>query len=270
SIVFVHGFTGHPKDTWTWQGSEPVTEHTVDRREFVNGSEVYWPADLAPQTVPNSRILTYGYDTRVRHWLNGPVSTKSLHDHGWDLVCSLEARRRASGEFHRPILFVSHSLGGLVTQEALKRSRESASTKPHFYAVFKSTVGVLFFGTPHRGADPRNLFLKILSISAQAIGVQVNQNIVTTLVPDAQRLSQLRDAFSAMCHERNWQIYSYQEEYGLTALFRRKVVEDTSSCLDDPKIETKQHISRNHMNMCRFFGHSDPEYLKVEAAITLI
>jgi len=89
-------------------------------------------------------------------------------------------------------------------------------------------------------------------------------------MPKAERLTELRDEFSVMCHQRKWQVYSFQEEYGITALFGKQVVDDTSSCLNDPAVETKQHISSNHTDMCRFSGLEDPEYLKVAAAMTFI
>ena len=49
-----------------------------------------------------------------------------------------------------------------------------------------------------------------------------------------------------------------------------KVVENESSRLDDPAIETPRHISSNHMDMCRFSGTGDLEYQKVAAAIERI
>jgi hypothetical protein len=128
----------------------------------------------------------------------------------------------------------------------------------------------LFFGTPHRGADLRNFFHYVLAASVQAFGFQANSQVVNTFMPNAERLTELRDEFSVMCHQRKWQVYSFQEEYGITALFGKQVVDDTSSCLNDPTVETKQHISSNHMDMCRFSGLEDPEYLKVAAAMTFI
>ncbi|KAK4041974.1 ankyrin repeat domain-containing protein 50 [Parachaetomium inaequale] len=315
-IVFVHGFTGHPKDTWMFKSkartghrakkdgrdgepssasrrskllrlfgrspSAPVstasspqsspTPNVKDRAgtQAQQHKDVYWPADLASQTVPNSRILTYGYDTKIRHWVAGPVSKKTVYDHAWDLLCSFEALRRHPNEKRRPILFVAHSLGGIVVKEALRRSRGCKSTKAHLYNIFEATDGILFFGTPHGGADPRSSLHHILSVSAQVLGAQVNQQIVNTLMPGAERLTELRDEFSVMCQEKSFLVYSFQEEYGVTALFGKKVVEDRSSCLNNSILETKQFISSNHMDMCRFSGFQDQEYAKVAAALTHI
>ena len=320
--MFVHGFTGHPKDTWTLEkprqpsskrgkkhgpdGEPPDAarrtkiarllssrrDHTAPSTASAGSShprpnqaqtaddvvatyeeqqeEVYWPADLARTTVPDSRILTYGYDTHIRYWLKGPVSKKTVDDHAWDLLCALEALRRSPDETSRPLLFVVHSLGGIVVKQALRRSRASPSTKTHLRGIFESTVGVVFFGTPHRGADPRNFLRHLLTASARFMGFQVPNQIVNALMPDTEQLCILRDEFSVMCHEQQWQIYSFQEEYGVDKLIGTKVVDDLSSCLDDPIVETKLHISNNHMDMCRFYGLQDPEYAKVAAALSFL
>ncbi|KAK4234896.1 Inversin, partial [Achaetomium macrosporum] len=323
-LVFVHGFNGHPKDTWTLKvkeqsknrakrhgqddeigdvarpskrpklpffGRRPSPLHSTvtsapaslgpSRTPTADGTngrdqagsegqrlkEVYWPADLACQTIPNSRILTYGYDAKVRHWLKGQVSKKTVYDHAWDMLCSLEAFRRDPNEERRPIVFIAHSLGGIVVKEALRRARACQPSKPHLYSILEATSSIIFFGTPHGGADPRNFIHHILAASAQALGVQVNQQIVDTLMPNSERLTELREEFPAICQERNWLVYSFQEEYGVGALLGTKVVEDRSSCLNTPTLETRQFISSNHMDMCRFPGLQDPEYVKVAAAM---
>lgn len=46
-----------------------------------------------------------------------------------------------------------------------------------------------------------------------------------------------------------------------------QVVDDTSSYLNVPSLETTEHIGRNHMDMCRFTGSEDVEYRKVVAAL---
>lgn len=144
------------------------------------------------------------------------MSKKTVYDHAWDLLYGLEALRRSSKEAGRPIIFIAHSLGGIVVKEALRGARACEYSKPHVYSVFHATSSVVFFGTPHGGADPRNSLHHILSLSAQALGVQANKHIVNTLMPDSERLAELRDGFPVLCQERNWLIYSFQEEYGVT------------------------------------------------------
>ncbi|KAK4442622.1 hypothetical protein QBC34DRAFT_225198 [Podospora aff. communis PSN243] len=326
-IVFVHGFTGHPRSTWTlerskvrkrqrddappppskfprfWRRQKHSREVTypdsyLDQRpprvesrvpsfsssvagtqsggsELVNGpfdvEDVYWPYHLLPSTVPSARILTYGYDTRVRHVSQGPVSQNTLHDHAWDLLWTLEAKRRLPQEKRRPLILVAHSLGGLVVKEMLKSAQEAGLTpgRSRLHDVFLSVIGLLFFGTPHRGADPRAFLHHILAISAQGLGVNVNKQIVGSLMPQVERQPDAA-AFAAMACQQNWVIYSFQEEYGVPGLFGRKVVDDQSSCLDLPFVETVQHIGDDHMDMCRFHNINDAGYQKVAAALELV
>lgn len=153
-------------------------------------------------------------------------------------------------------------------KEALRVSQGSIGQ--HFQGVYNSTIGILFFGTPHRGADPRSFIHNILTISAKSISFKVNQDIINALTPHSERLEVLRDDFSKMCHNRQWIVYSFQEEYPVAKLLGHKVVDTHSSYLDDPTVETRQPISSDHMGMCRFQGLQDAEYCKVAAAVTYI
>ena len=48
SIVAVHGLGGHAMNTWTHAETEKL-----------------WLRDLLPLAIPNARIMTFGYDSRV-------------------------------------------------------------------------------------------------------------------------------------------------------------------------------------------------------------
>ena len=64
-IVFVHGLTGDAYNTW---------------RHKETG--VYWPSELLGQDIPDSRILSFGYDADVVNILGGgPASNSRLSNH---------------------------------------------------------------------------------------------------------------------------------------------------------------------------------------------
>lgn len=110
SIVMVHGLNGHWRDTWT------------------AGDQIFWLKDLLPELVPNARIFSWGYDSRTHS--STPVSEEFIWGHGTNLVSDLTLERDAtnvrpicpllvlplieSQSVRRPIIFVGHSLGGLV------------------------------------------------------------------------------------------------------------------------------------------------------------
>jgi ankyrin repeat protein len=220
-----------------------------------------------PQTLPNTRILTYGYDTHIKHRLQQglPVNKSTVYDIAGDLLVALEAGRRQEPE--RPVVFVVHSLGGIVTKEMLRQSEKRPPAIDDRHKVFESTVGVIFFGTPHSGADPRNLVLRVLENVAKGLGFSADRQIVNAILPSSERLRELREEFGPMAEKQKWIIYSFQETYGLSGLNNHKVVEDESSCLNLRAIEVIEHIGENHMEMCRFSSNTDVEYKKVAAAL---
>ncbi|KLU88417.1 hypothetical protein MAPG_07402 [Magnaporthiopsis poae ATCC 64411] len=275
-IVFVHGFTGHPYRTWLKQGAqisggagEPPQKsrklHLFSKPHDTHS--VYWPTDLLPETAPGARIMTYGYDTHVRNkFIGPPPSHNTVYDIAGDLLVAIEAERRASPD--RPLLFVAHSLGGIVVKEMLRRS-QGCAWQDHLRHVGSSTIGVVFFGTPHSGSDPRNALLRVAESLIRGLGWTVNQAVVDCLLPSAERLRELRDEFPVIAQRKHWAIHSFQEQHGVRFLGGKKVVDDASSCLNYP-IEVTQHIASDHMDMCRFSGPTDPEYRKVASALQRI
>jgi hypothetical protein len=111
--------------------------------------------------------MTYGYDTHIRHKLGPPGSMDTVYDIAGNFLVALEAKRQADPL--RPALFVVHSLGGIVVKEMLRRS-SSYRVQTHLRNIFKSTIGVMFFGTPHRGADPRGILQRIAEKAIKAAG----------------------------------------------------------------------------------------------------
>jgi hypothetical protein len=131
SIVFVHGLNGQSKNTWTSE------------------NDVFWPKDLLSKTCPDVRILTYGYDSRIADLVRGLRS--SVNRHGVDLISKLALSRSTAEAARRPLIFVAHSLGGLIVKSALVAS--STANTDSEKAVGLSTGGIIFFATPHQGCS---------------------------------------------------------------------------------------------------------------------
>jgi hypothetical protein len=89
-------------------------DSAVEKTESKRVSEsklVFWPRDLLPAELPKARILTYGYNADTYRGVFQPGNTNSILQHGDDLSVKLErSLRNTKG----PIIFLGHSLGGLV------------------------------------------------------------------------------------------------------------------------------------------------------------
>lgn len=96
--MFVHGLRGSSEDTW----KKP-------------GAETPWPRLLLPKDIPQARIMTFGYDADIVRWTD-PAGTNRIANHARNLLKYLSDERDGSESEDRPIIFVAHSLGGLVVE----------------------------------------------------------------------------------------------------------------------------------------------------------
>src|SRR5437667_5348153 len=71
---------------------------------------------------------------------------------GWGSSRSddLTTDRNSCDASSRPLIFVTHSLGGLVCKEAILLSRNNPEF--HLRGIFDYTKGIVFMGTPHKGS----------------------------------------------------------------------------------------------------------------------
>ena len=134
-IVFVHGLTGNAYNTWLYKDKS---------------IRVHWPSELLKQDLPDARIMSFGYDADIVDLWN-PRSHSSLTSHAEDMVGALIRKRERTNTENRKILFVGHSLGGLVIEHALSHSRKSV--EKFLRKIEQSTAGIVFLGVPHYGAD---------------------------------------------------------------------------------------------------------------------
>ena len=94
SIVAVHGLGGDKYDTWEDDGK-------------------IWLREFLPVKVPNTRIMTYGYNSVVAF----SKSVAEIEEFAVDLLNRLDGERGTPQEKARPIIFICHSLGGIVVKK---------------------------------------------------------------------------------------------------------------------------------------------------------
>ncbi|KAF1963909.1 hypothetical protein BU23DRAFT_494935, partial [Bimuria novae-zelandiae CBS 107.79] len=138
-IVFIHGLGGDRNRTWTWEGD--------DRRHF-------WPKELLPQACPTARILSFGYNAEFAHFF--PFYGPKAVDHRQLFNYTIPEPDRPAREnrdykehMSRPLIFVCHSLGGLVCANALSRHH---GTDLAGVGIMEKTIRIVFLGTPFKGS----------------------------------------------------------------------------------------------------------------------
>lgn len=179
-IVFIHGLKGHPDQTW---------RH--------NKSRIHWPTDFLRKDIPDCRILNFGYDADILAILNSP-SLNRLHHHAENLVGDLVRHRERTGTQDRAILFVAHSLGGLVTQAALNMSEHNA--KAYLRQIERCTAGIVFLGTPHSGSGMASLSEAIIGFVK--VFHSANNDIISVLEPCSEVLEIVQGQFYQLLQKR--------------------------------------------------------------------
>ncbi|KAK4205170.1 hypothetical protein QBC40DRAFT_325872 [Triangularia verruculosa] len=299
-IIFVHGLQGHPEKTWTsggkraqsrrseglnkW-GSSLVScfapprdrEKETDDGEARQQTPVFWPRDLLREDVDCSkaRIMTYGYDSFVLKIVKGRlVNDITISQHGQSLL--QEVARERWGDRARPLMFVAHSLGGLLVKAALNNAyleRENRQARD-LHSVLDSTFAIIFLGTPHRGsANYADFGTQVARVAALVTMNGYNDRIISNLTPNNEILTNLRRNFEItyeyLVQKHGFESSTFQEGQGLTDVprFRGKVVDGDSSELGHR--HDRQHVlNRNHRDMCKFTSAEDPEYIKVQGEIS--
>jgi triacylglycerol esterase/lipase EstA (alpha/beta hydrolase family) len=172
----------------------------------------FWP-DLLAHDFKNTRIATYGYDSRISNFFRGPANQTDIAGNGRGLLYAIEAFRRNHPE--RPIIFIVHSLGGLVLKDALRRSWQAhPDNEADLRTVYASTIAIIFMGTPHRGSPyaPWGVIAQNIAVAA---GFDANDRIVRALRVDSSILELLREDFAKMLDENMFDVFTFQEANGL-------------------------------------------------------
>ncbi|UKZ84350.1 uncharacterized protein TrAFT101_000261 [Trichoderma asperellum] len=248
-IIAVTGLAGHAFGSWKSK-NEPHM----------------WLRDFLRQSVPNTRIFTYGYDTKICD----SQSEVSILELGKTLLESIKITRGKDTK-DRPLIFIAHSLGGLVVKEALVRASTGNEADQ---TISRSCYALLFFGVPNRG-------LNNLSLMSMVKG-QPNESLVRDLDESSRFLSSLHERFNAYFTFDNTHVLSISEtkhtptvewcsETGRWERTGPKVmmVGHTSAAYahQTEKLHDRLSINADHSEMVKFDNISNPDYSIIQDKI---
>ncbi|WEW55765.1 hypothetical protein PRK78_001198 [Emydomyces testavorans] len=260
-IVAVHGLNGDAVKTWT---SEKRKICWLSHPEFL------------PKHLKTARILSYGYNAHVSSlWGIQPTSDR-IKGHAIKLVAQLYAdrsvrllicKKRAGlgNATRRPIIFICHSLGGIVVKRALAHSeRQIYPQVLYLRSIFTHTHAVLFFGTPHSGSNKARLLLNLqnsirLSISERII--QVESALVNSLIEGSEVLQETSVEFKPLIPE--FSIYFFWEMKKTYFGYKRDYIVEKSSAAPTIEGTISMGIASDHRGMVRFENSESGDFKKI-------
>ncbi|KAF2675595.1 hypothetical protein K458DRAFT_353080 [Lentithecium fluviatile CBS 122367] len=248
-IVFVHGLNGNPKDTWTHE----------------NG--FFWPWELR-NVLTKARVMTFGYNASMDSDLTQNfVRIKGI---AASLNGALANRRITAEQLSRPVIFVAHSLGGLVSKAAaVAASKTEASGANDIDKLYASMRGFMFFGTPHAGSGVfSKLRVKILQKMAKAAFKEIPPKLESALQAGSDEVLDLSEDFRkiSLYVDLKLVIASYYEQKATLGLGDR-VVDEFSAAIAYAKANDLMPINADHINMVKFKDEEDGEYDDVKGLL---
>ncbi|XP_064465929.1 protein SERAC1-like [Ornithodoros turicata] len=262
-IIFVHGLMGSVFKTWRQHDSqnpsvltkledfvEPritavrssACKITVDdkspRAKAMAKYTNIWPKNWLAKDLPNTRILALDYDTYLSQWMpNCPLEPhrRTLVSRGKEMLDKL----KNCGVGDRPVIWICHSMGGLLVKQILT----IASELPQYEKVAQQTAGVVFYATPHRGADLADLNTTFRLLLLPSVELQ-------ELRKDCPKLLELDNKFRDLVKKYNIPCLSFGETAKTLLGFRvSKVLVPRDS--SDPGFGDFFLMNTTHLDICK-------------------
>ncbi|KAJ5981898.1 hypothetical protein N7522_013526 [Penicillium canescens] len=235
-IVAVHGLGGDSFETWTHQQTKCL-----------------WLRDLLPESkkFKNARIMTFGYDASA---FTGPLKSRHarIFTFAQTLLSDLDDVRTSDTESVRPIIFIGHSLGGIVIKTALIYAHNHQA---QFEGILNSTKAIIFFATPHQGSDSA-VWATYLGHLGSALGVHSTQ-----ATQDLRRWSsvlvELTVNFSGLAP--GFMITTFFETCPTNGVI---VATEASACMGLMN-ERVVALSADHRQICKFDKAENGNYTRV-------
>lgn len=226
--MLVHGLGGNWQSTWANKDDPDA---------------LYWPERIN-EHFGDINTWALDYNTKISGWVGNRMSITEHADSVLELFASSEL-----GD--RPIIFITHSLGGILVKSVLRASCETIDRRKR--QVGTSTRGIIFFGTPNSGSSVASTGLRLLACLGPLGGTIRVAPIVQELRAHSPALRNLnrwyRDAVSNGSYGLNVATKIYYEKRGIYKNLLM-IVDETSA---DPGIANVIPIpvDADHISLCK-------------------
>ncbi len=242
-IIFVHGLGGTSRQTWS-KNRDPT---------------LFWPGEWLPQerNTRDARITSFGYNAHFAS-TSSKDNILTISDFAKDLLFKM---RFATGSAERglnmgtvPIIFVAHSMGGLVVKKAYILGQHDL----HYKDIVNSMTSIVFLSTPHRGTNLAETLNRVLSACVFTLSPK---QYVSELKSNSLTLQEINEQFRNLA--KNLNIVSFYETLQTTVgPSKTMILQKDSSSLGYPD-EISEPLNADHHDVCKFTSPEDPNYISV-------
>lgn len=247
-VVFIHGLRGGPYKSWRISEDKSSTKsglvEKIDQEAGKLGT--FWPGEWLSSDFPRARMFTLKYKTNLTQWSGASLPLQEVSSMLLDKLV-------AAGIGDRPVVFVTHSMGGLVVKQMLYKAQTENIDK-----LVKNTVGVVFYSCPHFGSKLADMpwRMGLVFRPAPTIG---------ELRSGSPRLVELNDFLRHLHKKGLLEVLSFCETkvtpivegYGGWA-FRVEIVPIESAYPGFGELVVLE--STDHINSCKPLSRTDPSY----------
>jgi len=240
-VVFIHGLMGGV--FYTWRQQDPSNEREFTDEQVSEDSYSYcWPRDWLAEDSNHVRVIGCDFDSYLSQW-GGSCPTQDFKQNLEERSADMLKKLQEAGVGNRPVIFVGHSMGGLIIKKMLVEAKMSEDPEKRMFA--DNTKGVVFYGTPHQGSR----IAKLNSLSKYVFFPSVE---VQELEMGSPALADLNNDFKDLVSDLKTKVLSFGEtkptrHLGVDLTF----VPPESS---NPGVGEFFEVPFNHMDICKPAG----------------
>ncbi|KAB7498530.1 Protein SERAC1 [Armadillidium nasatum] len=274
-VVLVHGIKGGAAYTWRQHDSckiRPVLQQSQRRKLLSKNFEEtsyqesllneryswIWPLDWLSHSVSKPvRLIAIDYSSDS--WYNEEDENRNCSLE--ELSSKIHKKLKAAGVGSRPIIWITHSMGGLIVKAIMKNeSCRYNEELPCSSDIMSSTRAVIFFSVPHFGSP-------VASWACYLSPLVKPSRYIYDMKAGSSYLFHIHEVFSKLCEEKSIQVLTLNEAKPLPLTKNGPNVMFVPNKYGNPGIGQFYEIDASHLDVCKPTGRTDEKYRIIEEFI---
>ncbi|XP_065171055.1 protein SERAC1-like isoform X2 [Atheta coriaria] len=212
-----------------------------------------WARDWLPVDCAHLRVLGVNYSTTLSLWAHmcpEIANNVTLEDRSTELMSELVD----AGVGKRPIVWVAHSMGGLLVKNVISKALKSKD--PAMQSLGNQSKAIFFYSTPHTGSKTAILNQTTSYLVWPSMDVQ-------ELREDSPNLRRIHNEFLDYLHRIPIRIFSFVENKPTIVSALKLNIEVVEKRSGNPGVGEYYEIPLNHLGICKPTNRQSFLYQKV-------